>query len=211
MATLHIEHAITDLATWRAAFDRFAERAHGGRGRGTRASPNRSTTTTTWSSQLDFTSTGRARGVPRVPRDPGLVHPGELARPRREPACRGPGCGGPGRGGRGRREAHLEGKRCCRPVRNHQLRLRRSVDLRLVAGAECRDGARWREHLRDPARGTSAARAVAVGGPWHHASSTTIVGMSSVDDKRARRQVRPAHPRAAGGGACRARCALRGS
>ena len=25
MATLHIEHAITDLATWRAAFDRFAE------------------------------------------------------------------------------------------------------------------------------------------------------------------------------------------
>ena len=28
MATLHIEHAITDLATWRAAFDRFAERRH---------------------------------------------------------------------------------------------------------------------------------------------------------------------------------------
>jgi hypothetical protein len=26
MATLHIEHAITDLATWRTAFDRFAER-----------------------------------------------------------------------------------------------------------------------------------------------------------------------------------------
>ena len=26
MATLHIEHAITDLAAWRAAFDRFAER-----------------------------------------------------------------------------------------------------------------------------------------------------------------------------------------
>jgi hypothetical protein len=25
MATLHIEHAITDLRTWRAAFDRFAE------------------------------------------------------------------------------------------------------------------------------------------------------------------------------------------
>lgn len=25
MATLHIEHAITDLATWRGAFDRFAE------------------------------------------------------------------------------------------------------------------------------------------------------------------------------------------
>ena len=25
MATLHIEHAITDLTTWRAAFDRFAE------------------------------------------------------------------------------------------------------------------------------------------------------------------------------------------
>lgn len=25
MATLHIEHAITDYATWRAAFDRFAE------------------------------------------------------------------------------------------------------------------------------------------------------------------------------------------
>lgn len=25
MATLHIEHAITDLATWRDAFDRFAE------------------------------------------------------------------------------------------------------------------------------------------------------------------------------------------
>jgi hypothetical protein len=26
MATLHIEHAITDLATWQSAFDRFAER-----------------------------------------------------------------------------------------------------------------------------------------------------------------------------------------
>jgi hypothetical protein len=26
MATLHIEHAITDYATWKAAFDRFAER-----------------------------------------------------------------------------------------------------------------------------------------------------------------------------------------
>ena len=26
MATLHIEHQITDLATWRTAFDRFAER-----------------------------------------------------------------------------------------------------------------------------------------------------------------------------------------
>ena len=26
MPTLHIEHAITDLATWQAAFDRFAER-----------------------------------------------------------------------------------------------------------------------------------------------------------------------------------------
>lgn len=25
MATLHIEHAITDLATWRSAFDRFAD------------------------------------------------------------------------------------------------------------------------------------------------------------------------------------------
>lgn len=26
MATLHIEHEITDFATWKAAFDRFAER-----------------------------------------------------------------------------------------------------------------------------------------------------------------------------------------
>lgn len=26
MATLHIEHAITDFAVWRAAFDRFADR-----------------------------------------------------------------------------------------------------------------------------------------------------------------------------------------
>ncbi len=26
MATLHIEHAITDLATWQAAFDRFGDR-----------------------------------------------------------------------------------------------------------------------------------------------------------------------------------------
>jgi len=26
MPTLHIEHAITDFATWKAAFDRFAER-----------------------------------------------------------------------------------------------------------------------------------------------------------------------------------------
>jgi len=26
MPTLHIEHAITDVATWKAAFDRFAER-----------------------------------------------------------------------------------------------------------------------------------------------------------------------------------------
>jgi hypothetical protein len=25
MATLHIEHAITDLATWRGAFDKFAD------------------------------------------------------------------------------------------------------------------------------------------------------------------------------------------
>jgi hypothetical protein len=26
MSTLHIEHAITDLTTWKVAFDRFAER-----------------------------------------------------------------------------------------------------------------------------------------------------------------------------------------
>jgi hypothetical protein len=26
MPTLHIEHPVTDLATWKAAFDRFAER-----------------------------------------------------------------------------------------------------------------------------------------------------------------------------------------
>lgn len=26
MATLHIEHAITDFASWKAAFDRFADR-----------------------------------------------------------------------------------------------------------------------------------------------------------------------------------------
>jgi hypothetical protein len=31
MVTLHIEHPVTDLATWRAAFDRFAEhRRRGG-------------------------------------------------------------------------------------------------------------------------------------------------------------------------------------
>lgn len=31
MATLHIEHLITDLATWKAAFDRFSgKRADGG-------------------------------------------------------------------------------------------------------------------------------------------------------------------------------------
>jgi len=30
MATLHIEHPITDLAVWRAAFDRFAERRRQG-------------------------------------------------------------------------------------------------------------------------------------------------------------------------------------
>lgn len=30
MSTLHIEHAITDLAVWRAAFDRFAERRRQG-------------------------------------------------------------------------------------------------------------------------------------------------------------------------------------
>jgi hypothetical protein len=29
MATLHIEHAITDLPTWRAAFDRFASAREG--------------------------------------------------------------------------------------------------------------------------------------------------------------------------------------
>jgi len=28
MATLHIEHKITDLGTWKAAFDRFAGRRH---------------------------------------------------------------------------------------------------------------------------------------------------------------------------------------
>lgn len=34
MPTLHIEHAITDLSTWLAAFDRFADarRSHGARG-----------------------------------------------------------------------------------------------------------------------------------------------------------------------------------
>ena len=30
MTTLHIEHAITDLATWQAAFDRFAEQRRRG-------------------------------------------------------------------------------------------------------------------------------------------------------------------------------------
>ena len=30
MPTLHIEHPITDLAVWRAAFDRFAERRRQG-------------------------------------------------------------------------------------------------------------------------------------------------------------------------------------
>ena len=30
MTTLHIEHPITNLATWRAAFDRFAERRQQG-------------------------------------------------------------------------------------------------------------------------------------------------------------------------------------
>jgi hypothetical protein len=30
MATLHIEHPISDLAVWRAAFDRFAERRREG-------------------------------------------------------------------------------------------------------------------------------------------------------------------------------------
>jgi hypothetical protein len=30
MATLHIEHAVTDLAVWRAAFDRFADRRREG-------------------------------------------------------------------------------------------------------------------------------------------------------------------------------------
>ena len=36
MATLHIEHAITDLATWRTAFDRFAGRRRAGGVRGER-------------------------------------------------------------------------------------------------------------------------------------------------------------------------------
>lgn len=30
MITLHIEHPITDLATWKAAFDRFADRRRQG-------------------------------------------------------------------------------------------------------------------------------------------------------------------------------------
>jgi hypothetical protein len=30
MTTLHIEHAITDVAVWRAAFDRFADRRRQG-------------------------------------------------------------------------------------------------------------------------------------------------------------------------------------
>ena len=30
MPTLHIEHPVTDLAVWRAAFDRFADRRHQG-------------------------------------------------------------------------------------------------------------------------------------------------------------------------------------
>lgn len=36
MATLHIEHEITDLATWLGAFDRFAEARAGAGVRGTR-------------------------------------------------------------------------------------------------------------------------------------------------------------------------------
>jgi hypothetical protein len=36
MTTLHIEHAITDLTTWQAAFDRFAERRRQGGVRGER-------------------------------------------------------------------------------------------------------------------------------------------------------------------------------
>ncbi len=29
MATLHIEHAVTDFPTWKAAFDRFSEKRNG--------------------------------------------------------------------------------------------------------------------------------------------------------------------------------------
>jgi hypothetical protein len=36
MSTLHIEHPITDLVTWKAAFDRFAERRRQGGVRGER-------------------------------------------------------------------------------------------------------------------------------------------------------------------------------
>jgi hypothetical protein len=36
MTTLHIEHPVTDLVTWRAAFDRFAERRRQGGVRGER-------------------------------------------------------------------------------------------------------------------------------------------------------------------------------
>ena len=36
MTILHIEHAITDLGTWRTAFDRFAERRRQGGVRGER-------------------------------------------------------------------------------------------------------------------------------------------------------------------------------
>ena len=190
MATLHIEHAITDFATWRAAFDRFAERrsaagviAH----RITQPVDDDHYVVV----QLDFPSTGQAE-----------VFRGFLETQVWSTPANSPGLAGSPRavvleavdrdGGRDHAWARTEGKRCCRPGRNHRLRLRRRVDLRPVAGAECRHGARWREHLGDPARGTSAARAVAVGRPRHHCVIEDDRGDVVVDDERARRQVRPA-------------------
>ena len=73
-----------------------------------------------------------------------------------------------------------------------ELRSRRRVDLGLVTGAERRDGARWREHVRDPTRGTAAARAVASGGPRRHCVLDDDRGEVVLDDERAGRQVSPA-------------------
>ena len=174
MATLHIEHAITDLTTWQAAFDRFAEHrtaagvvAH----RITQPVDDDHYVVL----QLDFTSTDRA-----------VAFRGFLETQVWSTPANSPGLAGSPR-------AVVLAAVDRETERKDRLRLRRRVDLRLVAGAEGRDGARWREHLRDPVRGTSAARAVAIGGPWHHCVIDDDRGEVVVDDERARRQVGPAH------------------
>jgi hypothetical protein len=89
MTTLHIEHPITDLNVWLAAFDRMAEaRTNAGvisqRVLHLVDDPNYIFV------DLDFTTTEEARRFPHLPRAERLVLERQRSSPRRDPADQAP-------------------------------------------------------------------------------------------------------------------------